>query len=253
VRNFYTDGGLRFDLYTGSTRSWEFRRRASTGATDVEARITQSGSLQLDGSVSSPAADLAELYPVLGSVEPGDVVAFSGSGTAIARARAGDQARLAGVVSSSPAFVMGLSYTDEEEAGSPPPSSADPFDGDTSALRIDRAVLHEIQVNGRAPLALAGRVPLKVTAAGGPIQAGDLLTLSDVPGRAMLATEPGPVVGTALEAWTAGEGKILAFVRQGWYAPDSEARAVAELEVEVAALRAQVAQLVRALGLPEER
>lgn len=239
IRNLYSAGGLRFDIHTSSTRSWEFRRRATT-ATDVEARITRPGDLELDGTVSSPAADLAEFYPVRGTVEPGDVVAFTGDGLSLERARSGVQGRLAGVISSRPAFTMGLSYTVEDEPGvRPAPLAGDERFLGADGLRVDRAVLHEIGVNRRAPLALSGRVPCKVTAENGPIRAGDLLTVSSKPGRATRATEAGPVVGTALEPWDAGEGTILVLANLGWFSPTQDLeRRVAELESQVRELLA---------------
>jgi hypothetical protein len=53
------------------------------------------------------------------------------------------------------------------------------------------------------PLALAGRVPCKVSLENGPIERGDLLTTSSTPGHAMKATElwRGGIVGTALQAF----------------------------------------------------
>jgi hypothetical protein len=239
IRNLFSGGGLRFDLHTSSTRDWEFRRRATAGL-DVEARLTQSGNLQLDGSVSSPAADLAEFYPVLGIVEPGDVVAFSGQGLALERARAGAAGRLAGVISSRPAFAMGLSYTVEDELGVEPDSVllGEPFPASAPELRADPAVVHEIEVNRRAPLALSGRVPCKVSSENGPILAGDFLTLASLPGHAMKATGSGPIVGTALEPWSAGTGKILVFANLGWFSPSED------LEHRVATLEAEVQRLL---------
>jgi hypothetical protein len=246
IRNLYAGGGLRFDLHTSSTRDWEFRRRATSGL-DVEARLTQSGSLQLDGSVSSPAADLAEFYPVLGTVEPGDVVAFSGQGLGLERARAGADGRLAGVISSRPAFAMGLSYTVEDELGVEPESllAGEPYYGGAARLSADPAVTHEIQVNGRAPLALVGRVPVKISDENGPIQVGDPLTASSTPGFAMRSTEAGAVIGTALEPWSSGRGKILVFCRAGWRPPSPTPRESAELRDELSMLRSQVASLIR--------
>ena len=49
------------------------------------------------------------------------------------------------------------------------------------------------------PLALAGRVPVKVTDENGPINRGDLLTASSKPGYAMKATNGGMIIGRALE------------------------------------------------------
>ena len=103
-------------------------------------------------------------------------------------------------------------------------------------LAVDRLVLHEIEANDRAPLALSGRVPCKVTDENGPIRAGDLLTISSLPGRAMRVTKSGTVIGTALEDWNAGEGKILVFANLGWYTPDPSAE-LGALWTELGALR----------------
>ncbi len=66
-------------------------------------------------------------------------------------------------------------------------------------------------------LAVAGRVPTKVTNINGPIARGDLLTTSSVPGHAMKAIEPGPIVGKALEPCNANSCTILVFLNVGWY------------------------------------
>lgn len=70
------------------------------------------------------------------------------------------------------------------------------------------SILHEIQVNGRAPLALSGRIT-------------------------------GAVIGTALESWRAGEGTILVLANLGWFSPTKE------VEREVARLRAALERLER--------
>ncbi|MBU2101738.1 hypothetical protein KKH05_03435 [Patescibacteria group bacterium] len=67
-------------------------------------------------------------------------------------------------------------------------------------------------------VALAGIVSCKVTAENGPIQKGDLLVTSSLPGHAMRAgieeIMPGMVIGTALEALTEKIGKINILVNQ---------------------------------------
>ena len=77
-------------------------------------------------------------------------------------------------------------------------------------------------VAGTIPLAMVGVVPVKVCAENGPIQPGDLLTTSSIPGRAMKASPltlngitfyPGGVlIGKAMERLEAGEGVILVLV-----------------------------------------
>jgi len=54
----------------------------------------------------------------------------------------------------------------------------------------------------KVPVALVGRVPVKVTTKNGEIRVGDYLTSSDIPGVAMKATKPGRVIGIALESFS---------------------------------------------------
>ncbi len=65
------------------------------------------------------------------------------------------------------------------------------------------------------PVALSGRVPVKVTDEGGPITPGDLLTTSSTPGFAMKAdARRGSTLGKALTSFTGpGEGEVLAFIQ----------------------------------------
>ncbi len=84
------------------------------------------------------------------------------------------------------------------------------------------------------PVALNGRVPVKVSMENGPIQIGDPLTSSSTPGVAMKATKAGPIVAKALEPFSCSstmnpelltnnqfcQGRILVFVNVSWYDPD---------------------------------
>jgi hypothetical protein len=87
-------------------------------------------------------------------------------------------------------------------------------------------------------VALAGRVPVKVTNENGPIKIGDYIRLSSIPGLGMRATTSGEMVGVALEAFETSatsvtlatasstgtttrevaEGKIMVFVKPGYQA-----------------------------------
>ena len=59
------------------------------------------------------------------------------------------------------------------------------------------------------PVALAGRIPCKVSLENGPIERGDFLTTSSTSGHAMKVTDPnrafGTVIGKALQPFTGGE------------------------------------------------
>jgi hypothetical protein len=75
-------------------------------------------------------------------------------------------------------------------------------------------------------LASLGRASVKVSLESGPISIGDPLTVGSEPGVAKRATEPGPIVGYALESFTSTstissqiKGKILVFVNPGFWFP----------------------------------
>ncbi|MDP2630461.1 MAG: hypothetical protein Q8P56_03575, partial [Candidatus Uhrbacteria bacterium] len=68
----------------------------------------------------------------------------------------------------------------------------------------------------KPPIALAGRVPVKVSLENGAIKPGDFLTTSHAPGVAMKATEGGATIGIALESYGGGaENLILVFINVG--------------------------------------
>jgi len=70
-------------------------------------------------------------------------------------------------------------------------------------------------------IALVGRVRVKVSTENGPIELGDYLTSSSVPGVAMKAAGAGKVIGMALESYNSEEiGLIRVFVDLGWKGND---------------------------------
>lgn len=86
---------------------------------------------------------------------------------------------------------------------------------------------------GNKVIALAGRVPVKVSTVNGPIRKGDYLTSSDIPGVAVKAIEPGPVLGMALEDYsgspstgsgptTSSPAKVMTFIDVHWALPPRE-------------------------------
>ena len=82
------------------------------------------------------------------------------------------------------------------------------------AEAIEGAALETFYQEHFALVAMAGRVPVKVDAAYGAIQVGDLLVASPTPGMAMRADNPaaGTVVGKALESFASGQGAIMMMV-----------------------------------------
>jgi hypothetical protein len=133
--------------------------------------------------------DLAEIYNSNEQLEAGDVVAITTPLNFIKIANLSiDKNKTLGVIATDPGIILGLK-PGEEQGGN------------------------------QYPVALAGRVPVKVSTENGSIEAGDYLTLSSVSGVAMKATESGNVVGRALEAYSQnGVGKITMFVSNTYYA-----------------------------------
>jgi hypothetical protein len=70
--------------------------------------------------------------------------------------------------------------------------------------------------SANVPLAIMGIVPCKASVENGPIQRGDLLVTSSLPGYAMKGTDRsrmlGAVVGKAMEPLTSGTGMIQVLV-----------------------------------------
>jgi len=70
--------------------------------------------------------------------------------------------------------------------------------------------------NGTQPVALTGRVYCRADASKGPIEPGDLLTTSDVPGHAMKVIDytqaQGAILGKAMSSLKSGQGLVLVLV-----------------------------------------
>ncbi|MDP1547593.1 MAG: hypothetical protein Q8L87_16415 [Anaerolineales bacterium] len=149
--------------------------------TYLEFRVNGNGNVTADGNFTGGGADYAEMIKAEGSaagLEPGDVLVVSATqDRAVAKSSSANDPSLAGVYSTEPGFIGGGSFEEQP---------------------------------GYVPVAIMGIVPVKVTAANGPIHRGDLLTSSDIPGYAMLATVPGfgTILGKAMGELLEGEGVI---------------------------------------------
>jgi hypothetical protein len=145
--------------------------------------ITAAGTIE-GGNIKAKYQDVAEWVESSQKLPTGTLVVLdhTKSNHVIASSQAYDT-RVAGVISERPGIALG-------EAG-------------------DKKVL----------VATTGRVRLMVDASKGPIQIGDLLVTSDIPGVAMKSEainvggvqihRPGTLVGKALEPLDKGQGKIL--------------------------------------------
>jgi murein DD-endopeptidase MepM/ murein hydrolase activator NlpD len=117
-------------------------------------------------------------------------------------------------------------------------------DGDKATRPYDRKmygvvsespgmVLGDSAVNS-LPVAISGRVPVKVTAKNGAIKIGDPITSSDIPGVGMRATQSGKILGTAMENYSKDEvGKILVSINPGYYINDGHDVAMVENDPEM--------------------
>ncbi|OGY26664.1 MAG: hypothetical protein A2Z24_01040, partial [Candidatus Woykebacteria bacterium RBG_16_44_10] len=134
-------------------------------------------------------ADLAEIYPTNDTtIQPGELVSIDPNlQNGVLRTTKSYDQYLMGVVSTSPGLVIG------------------------SNEGIGRWMV---------PVALVGRVPVKVNSENGPIRPGDLLTSSSKPGVAMKATKAGYIIGRALTSFNGeGEGLLVAFVNTHYANP----------------------------------
>lgn len=142
-----------------------------------------SGTLYTEGAALQ-TFDLAELYESTEALAAGDVVSVDlTADKKVVKSTTAYQNTTMGVVSTAPGITLGG-------------WSAGP---------------------NQYPIALAGRVPVKVNDENGSIAIGDILTSSSTSGVAMRATRPGQKIGVALEAWSgAGEGVVEVFMSPGW-------------------------------------
>ena len=142
------------------------------------------GDVTVTGNISAKYQDIAEWVESSDEAPAGTVVVLdsSASNRVMASVKAYDT-RVAGVVSSQPGLMLGES-------------------GDNKIL-----------------VATTGRVKVRVDATAGPIQVGDLLVTSNIPGVAMKSLpvevggvqmhRPGTLIGKALEPLAQGTGEIL--------------------------------------------
>ncbi|MFH1845947.1 MAG: hypothetical protein ABH869_00080, partial [Candidatus Omnitrophota bacterium] len=139
-----------------------------------------------NSSTTEIGYDVAELFDTIDTVEVGDVLVASTDN----KLKASDkpyQETILGVVSGSPAIL---------------------FEGSTLEIAPTPGGFTE---GTKPPVALAGRVPVKVTMENGSIKAGDYITSSSKPGYAMKAIKSGMVIGIALEDLNE-EGKVMTFI-----------------------------------------
>lgn len=171
-------------------------------------------------SSSVGGADIAERYQSSEPVYPGDIVTIdSPVADGVASVKLSDtpyDPKVIGIVTTNPGIVMDENLVD---------------------LNWNAASRNSPD---RPAVALAGRVPLKVSTQNGNIQVGDPITTSSIPGVGVKAVKAGNIVGKALESFSCEdelldplsstdsaattsvcEGKVLALINISWYDPDA--------------------------------
>jgi hypothetical protein len=146
-------------------RTWQtvYTRKLSAGTSAKSGEIEGDWSLTSGSTLHATYADLAEKYSADMVYEPGTVLVFGGDAEVTVTNRKDDH-RVAGVVSTNPAFIM-----NEDQEG-----------------------------NDVVDIALQGRVPCKVI---GLVEKGDVLVTSAIPGYAIVNNDPkaGRIIGKSLE------------------------------------------------------
>ncbi len=204
---------------------------------DLRFKVTRAGNVSADGAFTSPAADFAEMLPAQAGLAPGDVLVVGMTGE-LERSTTANATTVAGVYSTKPGFIGGATSLAEEGsaaalgAASQRVNTAGQAGTTNQAAESARALplpqlearpaMTDTAAANKIPLAILGVVPVKVTAENGPIQPGDLLTTSSLPGHAMKASpvelagielfRPGTIIGKALEPWADGTGLIQVLI-----------------------------------------
>ena len=157
-----------WDVSAGTLKSYTLTTGGDSLAGVIQGKWTLSGASTLQATY----ADLAEFYEGDQEYEPGTVLVFGGD-KEVTSTDAMNDTRLAGVVTTNPAYVMNAEQT---------------------GIKVC--------------LALAGRVPVKVV---GRVKKGDMLTTSSTPGYAVRATTPtlGAIIGKAIEDKDYGEAGVI--------------------------------------------
>jgi hypothetical protein len=212
---------------------------ASTAHRLLNIKNNNGSAMYIEGNryVHMPAghgADLAENFYVSGTVLRGSLVSADNTTAKTVVASIPAKSSFVGVVSTKPSLLMDT--VDGFQVGN-----------DTKA----------IYTNEKAPIALAGTVPILVSSVNGPIDLNSPISTSSIPGFGAKAITPGQIVGKAVESfipsgsicpsvsslssisWPEDDGsnpskpcfrlpdgtyvgKIMAFVNVSWYDPTVE-------------------------------
>ena len=193
----YVYGAIANGSTAGTVRLQWAQNTSNSNATTIH-RGSSLSAFRVSGG-----ADVAEVYYSKDtSLMPGTVVAPDATlPNGVRLSQKGDDAL--GIISTKPGLVI----------------------GDLTEAHDGRPVM----------VALAGRVPARVTAQNGPIAVGDYLTSSDMPSGARKATQSGMVIGQALSSFDGGSGsdygKGRMFVKNHYRQSNSESASAATIDI----------------------
>src|SRR5215471_8975749 len=191
VSNAFNGNGLIAEANTGSS-AYAIWGKSSTGyAGYFDGKVQVNGGMAAHFVQITGGSDLSEKFEVRGEkseIEPGMVVAIDpvNPGKLAVSARAYDR-RVVGILSGAGGVAPGMLM------------------GHAGTL-----------ADGAHPVALSGRVYVWADASNGPIEAGDLLSASSLPGHAMKVNNygkaQGAILGKAMTALDKGRGLVLVLV-----------------------------------------
>ena len=177
----------------------------------------------------STGADLAEYYITRDmQTSAGEIVSISNQDDiAVSRTNPATAQDAVGIVSTVPGMTLGSSTASSGETLTP-----------ASAEELERNGY--LMENGQAkpvPVALSGRVPLKVTTENGVIERGDYVTISQTKdGYGAKATQPGMTVGRAMETHRVGQSDYITVFVDTDYVTSEQLHHRQQLEGELAEL-----------------
>jgi hypothetical protein len=167
-----------------------FRLDSITGGTVCVLNAQPFGWIAIGPYSNASGADLAENYLTYDkTVAAGDVVGVDpNKDISVIKTRGAMDNSAIGIIATQPQIKLG------------------PENGTTPGVQT--SITGNEVASGEAksvPVALAGRVPVKVTLENGAIKRGDFLTPASKPGYAMKAIRPGITIGRALEEFNGTE------------------------------------------------
>ncbi len=204
-----TTPNSRLDVWSSTSSSDVdiFRIGTSVGsANNIKFRIDSDGDIFTDGgtTIGTPA-DLAENYPALEAVDAGTVVAFGSTTVSWGQSSSGG-------TSTEQYEISGIrkALDGNEAVGVISTRAGITLGGDT--------------IQG-VPVALSGRIPVKITSENGLVVRGDFLTVSRTrPGYAMKLTDSGRSIGRAISDFIQGNDKIMMIVENGYQKVDTASK-----------------------------